>query len=33
MPITKEVYKPVLKELETFGIVFQEKEVPYDGGI
>lgn len=33
MPLTKEVYEPVLKELETFGIVFNEKEVPYDGGI
>lgn len=33
LPITKEVYDPVLKELETFGIVFNEKEVPYDGGI
>lgn len=31
MPIQKEVYDPVLKELETFGIVFHEKEVPYDG--
>lgn len=33
MPLTKEVYEPVLKELETFGIVFNEKEVPYDGGM
>lgn len=33
MPITKEVYEPVLKELESFGIVFNEKEVPYDGGM
>ncbi len=33
MPLTKEVYEPVLKELETFGIIFKEKEVPYDGGI
>lgn len=33
MPLTKEVYEPVLKELETFGIVFYEKEVPYDGGM
>lgn len=31
MPIRKEVYDPVLKELATFGIVFHEKEVPYDG--
>lgn len=33
MPIQKEVYDPVLKELETFGIVFHEKEVPYAGGV
>lgn len=33
MPLTKEVYEPVLKELETFGIVFHEKEVPYDGDV
>lgn len=33
MSIQKEVYGPVLKELETFGIVFHEKEVPYDGGV
>ena len=33
MPTQKEVYDPVLKELETFGIAFQEKEVPYDGGV
>lgn len=33
MPIQKEVYDPVLKELATFGIVFHEKEVPYDGGV
>lgn len=33
MPITKEVYEPVLKELETFGIVFNEREVPYTGGM
>lgn len=33
MPLTKEVYEPVLKELEEFGIIFNEKEVPYDGGI
>ncbi|GAA4804479.1 saccharopine dehydrogenase family protein [Litoribaculum gwangyangense] len=31
IPITKEVYKPILKELETFGISFNEKEVPYLG--
>ena len=27
LPICKEIYEPVLKELETFGIIFQEKEV------
>ncbi len=31
IPITKEVYEPILKELETFGVTFQEKEVPYLG--
>lgn len=31
IPITKEVYQPILKELETFGITFNEKEVPYLG--
>ncbi len=31
IPITKEVYTPILKELEDYGIVFKEKEVPYLG--
>jgi saccharopine dehydrogenase-like NADP-dependent oxidoreductase len=31
IPITKEIYQPILKELETFGITFHEKEVPYLG--
>ena len=31
MPITKEVYEPILKELSNFGITFNEKEVPYLG--
>ncbi len=31
LPITKEVYEPILKELEQYGIVFQEKEVKYAG--
>jgi saccharopine dehydrogenase (NAD+, L-glutamate forming) len=31
IPITKEVYEPILKELEDFGIVFKEKKVPYLG--
>ena len=30
-PINQEVYEPILKELEDFGIVFKEKEVPYLG--
>ncbi|NNK39856.1 MAG: saccharopine dehydrogenase [Winogradskyella sp.] len=31
IPITKEVYNPILKELETFNITFKEKDVPYLG--
>jgi saccharopine dehydrogenase-like NADP-dependent oxidoreductase len=31
IPISKEVYEPILKELEGFGIQFTEKEVPYLG--
>ena len=31
IPIKKEIYTPVLKELKTFDITFQEKEVPYLG--
>lgn len=31
LPITKEVYEPILKELEDFGVIFNEKEVPYMG--
>ena len=31
IPITKEVYEPILKELEEYGITFVEKEVPYLG--
>jgi hypothetical protein len=27
LPIHKEIYLPVLKELETYGIVFKEKQV------
>lgn len=30
-PITKEVYTPILKELENYGIIFKEKDVPYLG--
>lgn len=31
LPINKEVYLPILKELEEFGVVFNEKHVPYQG--
>ena len=31
LPITKEVYEPILKELKLYGINFKEKEVPYLG--
>ena len=31
LPITKEVYEPILKELENFGINFKETEMPYIG--
>ncbi|TRW26596.1 saccharopine dehydrogenase [Flavobacterium zepuense] len=31
LPINKEVYLPILKELEEFGVVFHEKHVPYMG--
>ncbi len=31
MPISKEVYEPILKELEENGIVFHEKKIPYLG--
>ncbi len=31
IPITKEVYTPILKELESHGIVFKEKETEYLG--
>ena len=31
LPITKEVYTPILKELEEYGVVFKEEEVPYFG--
>jgi len=31
IPISKEVYEPILKELEDYGIQFKEKEVPYFG--
>ena len=31
IPIAKEVYEPILNELETHGICFNEKEMPYLG--
>ncbi len=31
LPITKEVYEPILKELSAYGIKFEEKQVPYLG--
>jgi saccharopine dehydrogenase-like NADP-dependent oxidoreductase len=31
LPITKEVYEPILKELEEYGVIFNEKEVLYTG--
>ncbi|MDT0559663.1 saccharopine dehydrogenase C-terminal domain-containing protein [Ichthyenterobacterium sp. W332] len=31
IPISKEVYTPILKELESYGVVFNEKKVPFLG--
>ena len=31
LPIRKEVYEPILKELEEFGVVFNETAMPYIG--
>lgn len=31
LPINKEVYQPILAELETYGVIFKEKEVAYMG--
>ena len=31
IPISREVYTPILEELETYGVQFKEKEVPYLG--
>jgi len=31
LPISKEVYTPILKELENYGIIFKEKNMPYLG--
>lgn len=31
LPITPEIYEPMLTELEDYGITFHEKEIPYQG--
>ena len=31
MPLKKEIYEPILSELEKLGIIFKEHEVPYKG--
>lgn len=31
LPIKKEVYEPILKELEEYGVIFNEQTVPYFG--
>ena len=31
LPVSKEVYQPILKELEEFGVIFNETEMPYIG--
>ena len=31
LPIRKEVYEPILKELEEYGVVFKEQSMPYLG--
>ncbi len=31
LPIQKEVYKPILEELEKYGVIFKETEMPYLG--
>jgi len=31
LPIKKEVYEPILKELEEYGVIFNEQNVPYFG--
>ncbi|PZX94996.1 saccharopine dehydrogenase [Flavobacterium aquariorum] len=31
LPIRKEVYEPILKELEEYGVIFNEQEMPYIG--
>lgn len=31
LPIEREVYEPILKELEEYGVIFKEKKVEYQG--
>jgi hypothetical protein len=31
LPIRKEVYQPILKELEEYGVVFKEQSMTYYG--
>ena len=31
LPLNKEVYLPILNELEDYGVIFNEKEVLYKG--
>ena len=31
IPINKDVYEPILKELENHGVIFTEKKVPFLG--
>lgn len=31
IPINKDVYQPILKELENYGVIFTEKDVPFLG--
>jgi len=31
IPITREVYEPILEELKNYGVIFTEKEIPYLG--
>jgi saccharopine dehydrogenase-like NADP-dependent oxidoreductase len=31
LPINKEVYLPILEELESYGVVFYEQNMPYFG--
>ena len=31
IPITREIYEPILDELKSYGIEFNEKNVPYFG--